>query len=196
MSTAWKLPVVLWREPWKAVSARIVGRAIVPAVGLWLSGVPGTPWTGTINWLILRVPVFVVAAVALLLWVFAICNICSNRRVVLRCMPTGSIERPRSLQERLLKIPQEYAIGKTITVAPEHPQFMSQAEPRVTLSAEGMVKRIPLHGTSVEDFVAEVNGLLKGRGVKFVVAEPEGPPGYGEPLEGLGDAEPSEGTGP
>ncbi|MBN2177566.1 MAG: hypothetical protein JW722_07920 [Demequinaceae bacterium] len=183
MSTAWKLPVVLLREPWKATSARILGRAVVPAVGLWLSGVPGTPWTGTIDWLVLRIPVFAVAAVALILWFFAIGNISANRRVVLRCMPTGSIERPRSLQERLLKIPQEYAIGKTVSVTPEHPQFMSRAEPRVTLYAEGTIKRIPLHGIAVEDFVAQANGLLKGRGVTFVIVEPEGPPGFGEPID-------------
>ncbi len=184
MSTAWKPPVVLFREPWKAVGARIVGRAIVPGVGLWLSGVPGTAWTGTIDWLILRIPVFVVAAAALLLLMFAFCNICANRRVVLRCMPTGSIERPRSLQERWLKIPLEYAIGKTITVTPEHVQFMSRAEPRVTLSAEGTIRKLPLHGTKVGDFVAEANALLKGRGVRFVLGEPEGPPGPNEPLKG------------
>lgn len=183
MSTAWKLPVVLWREPWKAVVSRIVGRAIVPALGLWLSGVPGTAWTGAIDWIILRIPVFAVALVALVLWVISILNTVVNRRVVLRWMPTGSIERTRSLQERWLRIAQQYAIGKTITVTPEPTQFMSRAEPHVTLSAEGTIRRFPLRGTKVEDFIAGVNGLLEGRGIRLIPGEPEGPPGPGDPIE-------------
>lgn len=171
MSTVWMSPVVLLREPWKAFGSRLVGRTVVPALALWLSGVPGTPWTGGAKWFWIRVPVFVIGVVAVILWLLAILNVLVNKRVLLRCMPTGSIERPRSLQERILRIPQEYAIGPSITVTPEPPQFMSHAEPRVSLSAEGKVCRIPLWGTPAEEFVSESNILLKGRKVRFVLAE-------------------------
>lgn len=192
MSTVWMLPVVLLREPRSAVVVRLLGRAVVPALGLWLAGVPGTPWTGTIDWFILRIPVFAVAAVTANLWVFSVLNVFVNKRVVLRCMPTGSIERPRSLQERLLRIPQEYVIGKRVAVTPGHPQFMSRTEPKVTLSADGTIKRIPLHGTKTEDFVAQANALLKARNITFELVEAKGPPGYGEPLEGTEPPEPKE----
>jgi hypothetical protein len=174
MSTAWMSPVVLRREPWRAFGSRILGRAVVPVVALWLSGVPGTPWTGVIEWLWLRIPVFAIGFVAVILWLFAIFNVFLNKRVLLRCMPTGSIERPRSIQERVLKIPQEFVIGPVITVTPEHGQFMSQSEPRVSLTAaEGKVCRVPLWGTTAEDFVAETNILLQGRKVRFVLVERE-----------------------
>lgn len=183
MSTAWRLPVVLWREPWRAVVARILGRIVAPAVLLWLAGVPGTPLTGAIPWLPLRIPVFLIAALAVLLWFFAILNLLVNRRVVLKLMPTGSIERPRSLQEKLFKVPQEYAIGKIVTVTPGPGQFISQSEPRVNLSAEGTVHRIPLFKGDPAVFVAGVNALLKDRGIKFVLAGPEAPPGPGDLIE-------------
>jgi hypothetical protein len=182
MSTAWKLPVVLWREPWRAVGARVLGRAVAPAVTLWLAGVPGTPFTGAIPWLPLRIPVFLIAVFAALLWLFAILYLIVNRRVVLKLMPTGSIERPRSIQERLFKVHQEYAIGKTVTVTPGQAQFISQAEPRVTLSAEGTLRRIPLYKTDPKVFVESANALLKDRGIRLVLEEPEAPPGPGDPI--------------
>ena len=175
MSTVWMSPVVLLREPWRAVWSRLVGRAVVPALALWLSGIPGTPWTGGTKWLWLRIPMFAIGAVAVILWLLAIVNVFLNKRVLLRCMPTGSIERPRSAQERVLKIPQEFAIGPTVTVTPDHAQFMSHAEPRISLTAEqGKVCRIPLWGTTAEDFVAESNITLKGRKIRFVLVEREG----------------------
>jgi hypothetical protein len=119
----------------------------------------------------LRLVIFVITLLWLTLWVLAIANVIRNRRVQLVCMPTGSIERPRSIQEGWLKVPQEFAIGKVITVAQEMPQVYSRAEPRVTLSAEGSIRRVPLHGTSVEDFIAETNATLKGRGITLVAVE-------------------------
>ena len=174
MSTAWMAPVVLRREPWRAVAMRVVGRAIVPGVALWLSGVPKTAWGGEIPWRWLRGIVFLIAVRGLVLWVLAIANVVANRRALLVVMGTGSIERPRSVQERWLKARKEYAIGKTVTVTVDPGQFMSKAEPRVSLSAEGTVRRIALWGTEPADFVAQANTLLAGRGVRLVLAEPAG----------------------
>lgn len=163
--------MVLRREPWSAVATRVVGRAIMLALGLWLAGVPGTPWTGEVPWLWLRITIFAITVLWLALWVLAIANVIRSRRVQLVCMPTGSLERPRSIQEGWLKVPQEFAIGKVITVVTEVPQMLSRAEPRVTLSAQGSVRRIPLHGTPVETFIADANAALKGRGITLVAAE-------------------------
>jgi hypothetical protein len=151
-------------------------------VTLWLAGVPGTPFTGAIPWLPLRIPVFLIAVFAVLLWIFAILNLIANRRVVLKLMPTGSIERPRSIQEKLFKVRQEYAIGKTVTVMPGPGQFISQAEPRVTLTAEGTLRRIPLYKTDPKVFVESMNALLKDRGIRLVLEEPEAPPGPDDPM--------------
>lgn len=180
MSTAWKKPVVLWREPWKAVGARVLGRAVVPALGLWLSGVPGTPWTGTILWLWFRILIFVIAAGGVLLWLLVFLNVLVNKRVKLVCMPTGSIERPRSIQERWLRVPLEYAIGSTITVTPDPHQYAGLSEPRVTLSAEGSIRHVSLWGTKAEDFVDEANALLKTRNITFMLAVPGGPADSGK----------------
>ena len=182
MSLAWKAPVVLWREPWKAVGARLLGRAVMPALTLWLTGVPGTKWSGTIPWLPLRLLVFVISVFTVLLWLVAIGNLLMNRRVVLKLMPTGSIERPRSLQEKLFRVRQEYAIGKKVTVMQEPAQLISQAEPRVTLSAEGTVRRIPLYRTDPTVFVETMNALLKSRGIRLVLEEPPEPPGPNDPI--------------
>ncbi len=173
MSTAWMAPVPVWREPWRAVAIRVVGRAIMPGILVWLAGVPGTPWVGAAPWLWLRIGAFIFALPGVFLWVVAIANVARNKRVLLTLMPTGSIERPRSIQEKWMKLPQEYAIGKTVTVTQEPGRFVSRAEPRVTLRADGTVSRIPLWGTTPEDFVAQANARLKGRGVSLVLVVPE-----------------------
>jgi hypothetical protein len=150
---------------------RVVGRAIVPGILLWLSGVPGTPWVGAAPWLWLRIGAFVFALPGVALWLLAIANVIKNRRALLVLMPTGSLERPQSIQEKWLKAPQEYAIGRTVTVLKDPLRFVSAAEPRVTLTADGTVGRIPLWGTTPQDFVTQANERLKGRGVTLEHAE-------------------------
>ncbi len=173
MSTAWMNPVPVWWEPWRAIVLRVVGRAIVPAVMVWLSGVPGTPWVGAAPWLWLRIAAFVFAVPGVLLWVLAFANVIKNKRVLLVLMPTGSLERPQSIQEKRLRLPREYAIGKTISVTQEPTTFAASAEPRVTLRADGTITRLPLWGATAEDFVAHVNERLEGRGVTLELVIPE-----------------------
>ncbi len=172
MSTVWQGDTVLLREPWNSVSARIARRAVFAIVFLVLSGVPGTPWTGLVSPLALRVPLALLGALSLLLWVLAIVNVWMNQRVLLVVRGTGAIERPRSVQERWLRRPQEYAIGKKIAVA-EHFLVGHQraSDPRITLTGEGTVPRVPLFRTAPADFVAEANAALKGRGIILVLEE-------------------------
>lgn len=176
MSMVWMAPVVLRREPWSAVGMRMLGRILLPAAWLWLSGIPGTAWTGAIPWAWLRAIAFVFAVASVGFYVLGIANVVVNRRVLLVLRPTGSLERPRSLQQRVFKAKQEYAIGREITVTPEPAEMYGRTRPRVTLSAEGTIKRLPLFGTDPADFVAQANVALKGRGVTLVLVEPTAPP--------------------
>lgn len=175
MSVAWREPLVLWREPWSAFAARVGRRTIIPVAVLVLSGVPGTAWTGIVPPVWLRVPLFVIGLLGVVLWSLAFVNLVLNRRVLLVQMPTGSIERPRSLQERVVKIPQEFVIGSTVVVTVDPPQMASKSEPRITLTAEGKVARVPLFGTSPEDFVVAANAALKGRGTVLNLYIPDDP---------------------
>ncbi len=177
MSTAWRGSQVLWREPTRIVVIRVLRRGAIAALGLLLSGMPGTPWTGLASGLVLRIPFAIVGLLGLLLFVLSLANVAKNRRVVLAIMGTGSVERPRSIQEVWLRRPQEVVIGARITVVPG-PQVVgpSPAEPYVTLKAEGAITRVPLFRTAPEDFVARVNAVALGRGVEFVLAAIEAAP--------------------
>lgn len=171
MSTVWRGSEVLWREPLRLVVIRVLRRGAIAALGLLLSGMPGTPWTGLASGLALRIPAAIVGLLGLLLFVLSLVNVARNKRVVLAIMGTGSVERPRSIQEVWLRRPQEVVIGKKITVIPG-PQVWgpSPAEPYVTLEAEGAITRVPLFRTKPEDFVARVNAVAQGRGVTFILA--------------------------
>ncbi len=174
MSTVWRGSEVLWREPPRLVVIRVLRRGAIAALGLLLSGMPGTAWTGLASGLALRIPFAIVGLLGLLLFVLSLANVARNKRVVLAIMGTGSVERPRSIQEAWLRRPQEVVIGTRITVIPG-PQVVgpSPAEPYVTLEAEGAIKRVPLFRTKPEDFVARVNVIARGRGVEFILAAPE-----------------------
>ncbi len=177
MSTAWRGSEVLWREPGHIVAARIGRRLGIAALGFVLSGVPGTAWTGPAPWLWFRIPFLIVGLLGLVLLVLAVANAVRRRRVILAIMGTGSVERPRSIQEMWLRRPQEYVMGRTITVTP-HPLVFrpSASEPYVTLSGEGGIPRVPLFLTKPEAFIEQVNEIAKGRGVTFVLAEPDAEP--------------------
>jgi len=166
MSTVWQGDVVLLREPWSSVAARIARRAFFAALFLVLAGIPGTPWTGFIAPLVLRVPITLFGLLVLLLFVLAIVNVRMNDRVLLVARGTGAIERPRSVQERWLQRPQEYALGPVIAVTEHFVVGKPRAsDPRITLVAEGTVPRVPLFRIPPEDFVTQANAALKGRGV-------------------------------
>jgi hypothetical protein len=172
MSTVWRGSEVLWREPWWAVITRVLRRGAIAALALLLSGLPGTSWTGLLSGLWVRVPVAMLGILGLSLFVLGLANLARSKRVVLTIMGTGSVERPRSIQEVWLRRPQEHVVGARIAVTSEGPAFgPSGAEPYVTLEAEGAIKRVPLFRTKPEVFVARVNAVAKSRGVTFVLAD-------------------------
>jgi hypothetical protein len=171
MSVAFLDPVVLWREPVSASLRRVAGRAALAAGWILLGGIPGV-FVGLVPWMWLRVILWFFAAIAVLHLLLAIANLVRNRRVLLRVMGTGSIEWPASLQEKLLHRPLDWVEGPVVTVAEELGQVTgSRAEPRVTLvGGTRTLRRMPLHGASLEEFVATVNERGAGRGVRFELA--------------------------
>lgn len=177
MSVAWQNPLVLWREPWMAVARRIVGRAVSPIVAFGLAGVPGSPWAGLLPWTWLRVVVWVIGALALVLWLLAVANVFTRRRIRLVRMPTGSLERPPSIQERMLGSQREFVAGRDIDVSVEYAPLGNQpSDPRVTLRGRGegggVISRMPLHGADPDRWVAQMNSLLEGTSVLHL-APPE-----------------------
>ena len=176
MSTVWRGSEVLWREPWGSVTGRTLRRGVIAGLALLLSGLPGTSWTGISPYTWLRIPLAIIGLLWGLLFILAIANVLRSRRVVLMVMGTGSIERPRSIQEVWLRRPLEVVTGRTITVTPPVQAYrITRAEPYVVLSGDGAIKGVPLFRTDPEDFVARVNEVSKPRGVTFVVAEPAAP---------------------
>lgn len=173
MSTAWRGDDVLLVEPWGGVTARLGRRAVVPVVALALSGLPGTAWAGFLPSLWLRVPVAVVGLLGLALWGLGVANVARSRRVLLVVRGTGSMERPRSIQEVWLRRPVEWVAGRriTVTVEPALPG-LSSADPRVTLTGEGGIHRIPLYGADPEAWVAQANATLRSRNVVLVLEAP------------------------
>jgi hypothetical protein len=149
---------------------------VTAALALLLSGMPGTSWEGISPYTWLRIPFVIIGVLWGLLFLLAIANVVRSRRVVLMVMGTGSIERPRSIQEAWLRRPQEVVTGRTITVTPPTQAYrITRSEPYVVLSGDGEIKGVPLFRTEPEDFVARVNEVSKPRGVTFVLAPPSAP---------------------
>lgn len=170
MSLAWQDPIVLWREPWSAVARRLSGRAVGPVVMFVLAGVPGSAWAGVVPWLWLRVVMWVIGGLGLVLWLLAVGNLARTRRARLVRMPTGAIERPLSIQEKLLGSRPEYVIGADVTVTVAAPDLYGRAaEPRVTLAADGEISRMPLYGADVAAWVDDMNAALDGAAVLRLV---------------------------
>jgi len=167
MSTAWKGPVVLLREPASALFSRLGYRlllAILAAAAAWIA-----PWAflAVIGW--------IVAAVMGMLALLAIANVVLNRRVLLRLTGAGSIEWPQSIQERVLRRPLDWVAAPTIEVVyPPVAALPGNADPRISLSdGERSIERVPLYGVSPEDFVAAANAALVGRGVTLRYTPPD-----------------------
>jgi hypothetical protein len=171
MSVAFLEPVTLWREPVSASVRRVAGRALVAAAWIVLGGIPGV-FVGVVPWTWLRVVLWIFAAIALVHVLLAVANLARNRGVLLRLMGTGSIEWPASLQEKVLRRPLDWVEGPIVTVAEELGQVTgSRAEPRVTLvGGTRTMRRLPLHGATLEHFVSTVNERAVGRGVRFELA--------------------------
>lgn len=178
MSTAFMDPLPLWREPVWASVRRVLGRAITAALWTVLGGIPGV-FTGVLPVAWLRPIALVFAVLALAHTVLAVANLARNRRVLLRLMGTGSIEWPQSIQERLVRARLDWVEGPVVRVTEElRVPGPASTYPRVRLEGGGRtISRLPLYGTSVEDFIAAVNEAAAGRGVRFERAEPgEEPP--------------------
>jgi hypothetical protein len=177
MSTVWRGSEVLWREPWGSVIGRTLRRGVIGALALLLSGMPGTSWTGISPYAWLRIPFLIIGLLWGLLFVLAFANVARSRRIVLMIMGTGSVERPRSIQEVWLRRPREVVMGRTITVTPPTATYrITRAEPYVVLSGDGAIKGVPLFRTDPAAFVEQVNAISRGRGVTFVLAKPAADP--------------------
>jgi len=173
MSTVWRGSDVLWREPWGSVIGRTARRGVTAGLALLLSGIPGTAWTGLSPYGWLRIPLVIIGVLWGLLFVLAIANVARSRRIVLMIMGTGSVERPRSIQEVWLRRPHEVVMGRTITVTPPASSYrITHAEPYVVLSGDGAIKGVPLFREDPAAWVGRLNAISRSHGVAFVLAKP------------------------
>lgn len=158
MSTAWKGSVVLLREPAGALASRLGYRLLI--AGLFAAAAWLAPWA------FVSVIAWVFAGLMAVLALLAIANVLINRRVLLRYTGAGSIEWPQSIQERVLRRPLEWVAAREVVVTyPPVAAMPGAADPRVTLSdGTRTIERVPLYGTSPQDFVASANAALVGRG--------------------------------
>lgn len=166
MSTAWKGPVVLLREPASAFWSRFGYRLLMAGVlGLAASYMPYA-W--------LAAPIWLFAGLMALLAVLAVANIVKNKRALLVHTGAGSIEWPRSIQEIVLRRPLTWVAGASIEVT--HPPVAAlpgKLDPRITLSdGERTIERVPLYGAPPEAFVEAANTALAGRGTTLHFAPP------------------------
>ena len=166
MSTAWKGPVVLLREPASALWSRLGYRLLLTgllALAAWYA-----PWA------LLAAIAWTFAVLMALLAALAVANVVKNKRVVLVHTGAGSIEWPRSIQEILLRRPLTWVAGRDIAVV--HPPVAAmpgKADPRVTLGdGTRLIERVPLYGMAPATFVEAANGLLTGRGTSLHLEEP------------------------
>ena len=169
MSTAWKGPIVLLREPMAAFWSRLGYRLMLAAVlGLAASYMPYA-W--------IAAPIWVLAGLMGLLAVLAVANILKNKRALLVHMGSGSIEWPKSYQEILLRRPLTWVAGREITVVyPPVAALPGKTDPRITLSdGERSIERVPLYGMAPSVFVEAANVLLAGRGTVLTFEPPAVP---------------------
>jgi hypothetical protein len=153
--------LVVWKEPRKASVLRVLGRAAVG--GAWLFA------TRVVGWAPLRFILLAFAAIAFVHALLAVANLVRNKGVLLRLRDDGTLEWPRSIQEVLLGRKTDRVDGPVIQVKTEadHPGI-SRADPRVTLiGPELKIGFMPLHGTSVDDFIAHANDVLSPHRIAF-----------------------------
>lgn len=149
---------------WRRFGIRAVSAGVVFVI-FWYA-----PWT----WL--RVVAMALFVVLVLLVVLTFVNAGLNRRVILTHTASGAIVWPRSVQEMLLRRPQEWVAGSDIVVTePSFTAPIGRAYPFVILSAgDRRIERVPLYGVSPAEFVKQANATLEGRGVllRYVAPEP------------------------
>lgn len=177
MSISFRDDIVLWREPQRSVSRRIVTRGSVAVVSFVLSGVPGIV-SGLLPWAAAAWVVWAVGIVAAAQLAATLLNLARNDRVLLVWRGSGVIEWPQTFQEAVLRRGPETVSGRIVEVRTLEPSPIFRAsEPRVELTAaHGRIRSVPLHGTDVADFVDELNLALMGLGVRFIRSEDVPPP--------------------
>lgn len=164
MSTAWKSDVVLLREPSSALWLRLGGRILRASAAAVLAFF--VPWAW-LSWLFWVVTVFF----ALLVIATAI-NWARGRGVMLVLRGSGAVERPRSVQELVLRRPLEYVAGADIAVEEDFVIVPGRAGARMTLrSGDQAIVRTPLYGEEPREWVDRANVLAEGRGVTFRFVE-------------------------
>ncbi len=154
-------PLVVWKEPRKASALRVVGRAAIGGAWIYV--------TRIVDWVPLRLILFAFAAIAFVHALLAIANLIRNRGVLLRLRDDGTLEWPRSIQEVVMARKVDRVDGPVVQVKTEadHPGI-SRADPRVTLiGSEMKIGFLPLHGTSVDDFIAHANAVLAPHRITF-----------------------------
>jgi len=177
MSTTWKGDVVLLREPASALWLRLGGRilrASLCAAAAWIA-----PWT----WL--RAFAIVLTVLATLLVVASIVNWVRGQGVLLVLRGTGSIERPRSIQEVVLRRPVEHVVGDDVVVESELVVVPGRAGERMRLIAgDTRIGRLPLYGDTPEAWTERTNELLAGRTTRLRYVPPFIPPDPSDDDEG------------
>lgn len=169
MSTTWKGDVVLLREPTSALWLRLGGRllrAMVCAVAAYLA-----PWA----WL--RGIAVALTLLVSLLVVASIVNWVRGRGELLVLRGTGAIERPRSIQEVVLRRPVEQVVGSDVVVESELVVLPGRAGERMRLIAgDTRISRVPLYGDTPEAWAERTNELLVGRDTHLRYVPPFIPP--------------------
>ncbi len=177
--------LVVWTEPRMASLLRVVGRAALG--GAWIFV------TRVVDWVPLRLVLFAFAAIAFVHALLAVANLLRNRGVLLRLRDDGTLEWPRSIQELVMGRKADRVDGPVVQVKTEadHPGI-SRADPRVTLiGPELKIGFLPLHGTSVDDFIAHANNVLAVHRITFERA-PEFVPMIESDADDADDADASE----
>lgn len=155
-------PVDVWTEPCGASAWRVGGRAALGAWWLFLALV--------LPWVLLKGLFAMFAGLAFAHAALAVANLWRNGGVVLRLMPSGDLQWPRSYQEAWLRRTPDRVDGPRIEVIlePDHPGI-SRAEPRVTLRGpSAQIAHLPLHGVRLETFIERANVVVEPHGIVFV----------------------------
>jgi len=165
MSTVWKGDLVLHREPTSALWLRLGGRILRASLSVAIAWF--APWT----WL--RVVGIVLAVAFALLAIATLINWVRLNGVLLVLRGTGSIERPRSIQEIILRRPVEQVVGADVVVESELVVVPGRAGARVRLTAgDTSIVHIPLYGDEPEPWVERTNELLVGRETRLRYVPP------------------------
>ncbi len=188
MSTAWKGPAVLLKEPsfvlWSRLAYRLSMTLLLAVAAVY------SPWAWA------AVVAWVFAGLMFALAVLAVANVIKNKRVLLRHMGSGSIEWPRSIQEIVLRRPVTWVAGAEIVVVqPPITALPGKTDPRITLSdGTRSIERVPLYGADPQSFVEAANAVLVGRGTVLRFEElPQEPENY-EPGSDEPHADPADPT--